>query len=190
MKFRLITALIIATLFIAPQVSNASEPPTPACKQSLKWNRWTYTKAHINVTQSLKQHNPKSVAWLDGNHSQHICSARVASAKSLRLAEVKAWNKLRLQPSGVKWIIRRAFWRYGSNVVDDALHVASCESNFRPNAYNGADTGAWQINYVHHVPDHIMRSPELSTGWAVRAWLDGGKRFSPTWVCATIKGIH
>lgn len=189
MKFTLIIAILFATL-ITPQVSNASEPPTPACKQALKWNRWNYTKAHINVTQSIKQHNPKPVRWLPGISSQRICANRLATSKVLRLAEVRAWNKLRLQPPGVKWIIRRAFWRYGSSVVDDALHVVSCESNFRPSAYNGADTGAWQINYIHHVPDHVMRSPELSTGWAVRAYLAGGRRFSPTWVCATNKGIH
>lgn len=181
--------MVLAVLFIIPTTAQASEPPTPACKQALKWNRWNYTKAHINVQQSIRNRNPKPTQWSIAP-SQHGCLGQLHKAKALRVAENARWNKLRLQPSGVKWIIRRAFWRFGSNVVRDALHVASCESNFRPNAYNGADTGVWQINYVHHVPDHVMRSPELSTGWAYRAYLDGGRRFSPTWVCATIKGIH
>ncbi len=189
MKFKLITALIFATLFVAPISQAKSTPPTSSCLHALKWQRWNYTKAHLNVTQSLKLHNPKRIHWTVPI-KQSQCRLANSRVKALRLAENAHWNKLRLQPAGVKWIIRRAFWKFGKHVVHDALHVASCESNFLPSAFNGADTGVWQINWIHHVANYIMRSPELSTGWAYRAYIDGGYRFSPTWVCATIKGIH
>lgn len=188
MVLALTIALLVPQAIQARQLPTKNAAPTPECLNALKWQRWNYTKAHINVIQSLKQYNPKPVAWSNANSSERICRTRLASAKKLRLAEVGAWHKLRLQPSGVKWIIRHQFWKSGRDIVRNALRVASCESNFLPNAYNGADTGVWQINYVHHVPDHIMRSPELSTAWAWRA-SDGGRNFSPTWVCAILRDI-
>lgn len=181
MKFALIMAAVFATLFV-PSISQAKT----GCMQSLKWQRTEYTKAHVNITQSIQQRSPASVHWNIPN--KRNCSELVASAKALALAEQAHWNKLRLRPEGVKWIIRRQFQLAGREAVLRAWQVASCESNFRWNAYNGADSGVWQLNYVHNIPKHIMFSPELSTGWAWRA-SDHGRNFSPTWVCASHYGI-
>lgn len=186
MKLVLHMAILLA-LLIAPQLSQAKDPPAPGCIKALKWNRWNYTKAHINVTQALRRHNPKPVRWIDGNSSQRICKHRLRKAKALRLAEQQAWSKLRLQPEGVKWTIRKQFQSCGDKCVRDAWQIVSCESNFKPRAYNGADSGIWQINQIHNVPKYVMFNPELSTGWAWRA-SKHGTDFTP-WVCAHRYGI-
>jgi hypothetical protein len=188
-KFVLHMATMLAVLFIVTTTVEAQQTtrPTKGCLHNLAWQRWGYTKAHTNVIQSIRETQPDHVQWTHVA-SQHGCMVGIKRAKKLRLAEDSRWSKLRLQRSGVRWIIRRQFHSAGMDVVRTAFKVVSCESSFHWNAYNGADSGIWQINYVHHLPKYIMFSPELSTGWAWRA-SDHGRNFSPTWVCATRLGI-
>lgn len=157
------------------------------CLHDLKWQRETYQKAHYNVTQSIQEKAPAPTKFLHP-YSNRQCLVSKTRLSDLRRGEQLHWSRLRLSRSGVKWIIRRQFQSQGREVVLKAWKVASCESGFRWYAYNGSDSGVWQINFVHNVSKEIMFSPELSTAWAWRA-SDHGRNFSPTWTCATINGI-
>lgn len=184
-------AILLAVLFILPTTVGAKPTPIEQCRHDLAWQRWNYTKDHVNVIQSIRQqyNNKLHNRWasprnLDG------CRHMAERARSLRLAEHAHWKRLRLQPAGVKWIIRRTFIRAGHDSVLLAWKIVSCESNFNVNEYNGADLGIWQIELSAHpeITWRIATSPELSTAWAWRA-SDHGRNFSPTWVCATYYGI-
>lgn len=180
--------LLITTLLalLVPSVAHGSELST--CKTHLAWQRWDYTKAHYNVTQSVRGVAPSRTHWHKPNNLA-ACHTAVRSAMVLRKAETNHWRHLRMQRAGVKWIIRRQFSKAGPEAVRLAWKVVSCESSFNPTRVSSTgDTGTWQINWVHHVPQYVMRSPELSTGWAWRA-SSHGTDFSPTWVCAVRLGI-
>lgn len=185
-KFALHMAIFLAVLFSLSTTAGAKshEPVTKTCLHNLAWQRWSYTKAHVNNTQSIQQRVPDVVHWNSPN-SQLQCHGMVSRARSLRLAEQSRWSRLRLQKAGVKWIIRKQFQRAGHDIVLHAWKVVSCESNFRPNAKSSTgDLGTWQINQVHNLSDAQRTSPEYSTGWAWRA-SEHGTNFSPTWVCAS-----
>lgn len=180
--------LLITTLatMLMPSVAHGSELST--CKSQLAWQRMDYTKAHINVTQSLRGHAPKRTHWHRPTTTSQ-CHSAMATAKHMRRLERTHWRHLRLERPGVKWIIRRQFSKAGHWAVLLAWKVVSCESSFNPTRVSSTgDTGTWQINWVHHLPERVMRSPELSTGWAWRA-SSHGTNFSPTWVCASRLGI-
>lgn len=186
--------LTIAFLLLFPvaaqttTVRSEKATATTNCLHSLAWQRWNYTKAHVNVTQSIRQHEPTRVHWHHPT-TQSGCKTAVFSAKRLRHLESAHWAHLRLQRQGVKWIIRRQFRLAGREAVLRAWQVVSCESSFHPfEKSSTGDVGVWQINQVHDLPDSFTENPELSTGWAWRA-SSHGTNFSPTWTCATLRGI-
>ena len=188
---KVVLLILGVLLFAAPAVQANTphvRPASKTCLDHLAWQRWSYTKAHIDVTQSIREIQPKQTVWRQPG-SQRDCRLALRSARSLQRTEVEHWQRLRMQKQGVKWIIRRQFRLAGRSAVLKAWQVVSCESNFRPYARSSTgDVGIWQINQVHGIPDSITTSPELSTGWAWRA-SSHGTNFSPTWVCAGHYGI-
>jgi hypothetical protein len=158
------------------------------CKTHLSWQRWDYTKAHYNVTQSLTGKAPVATKW-SKPLTVASCESALKNVRVLRSREHHHWAILRLHRLGIRWIIRRQFSKAGDWAVAAAWKVASCESSYQPfRVSSTSDTGVWQINWVHHVPYAVMTSPEASTAWAWRA-SDHGTNFSPTWVCASNLGI-
>lgn len=187
MKCKLLI-LALAVFAILPLSVQAKDTPTTHCLSSLSWQRDGYTKAHVNVTQSIQQRQPLSTNW-SNPRTQRQCRSAVESARGLRVKEQNHWSILRLHKKGIKWIIRKQFASAGRRIVLAAWQVVSCESSFHPFEVSSTDdTGTWQINWVHHEPLRVMDSPELSTAWAWRA-SDHGKHFSPTWRCAVIYHI-
>lgn len=184
-------AILLAVLFTVNTTAQAKQPPTKSCLKSLSWQREGYTKAHINVIQSIRQYQPANINWGHVRNDNVQCKHLVSTARRLRLAEQSRWTRLRLQPKGIRWIIRRQFRSAGRNSVLSAWKVVSCESNYNYREWNGADLGIWQIELAAHpeVTREIALSPEQSTAWAWRA-SKHGTDFSPTWVCATYYGIN
>lgn len=179
---------VLASLLV-PHTASAAQSASSQCLHSLAWQRWNYTKAHYNVTQSLRQSAPKENKWARPRTNK-LCLASLESTKRLQRGESAHWNRLRLSRSGVKWQIRKQFRSAGRKIVLQAWKVVSCESSFHWNSISSSgDYGIWQINHQAH-PDVTRRvafSPELSTGWAWRA-SKHGTDFSP-WVCAHHYGI-
>lgn len=176
-------------LFVVPSVQAKEESPTPTCIDHLKWQRWQYTSAHVNVQQALHEKEPVQTKWTKPK-TQTKCRDAKWQAKMLRIAEQKHWDKLYYSKQGVKWIIRKRFRSQGRQVVLNAWQVVSCESGFYYLSWNGRDAGPWQIELSahHEVSWKMATDPQTSTDWAWRA-SSHGHNFSPTWVCAQLKGI-
>lgn len=134
-------------------------------------------------------------------HCEGQCPRLIRSLRAQRRSAEHAWNQIRYgaDRAAVKKIIRFWFSRGGRLVLADAMTVADCENDFV--ASNGpsptGDWGAWQVNYIAHSRAfgnddasfyRTVNDPWEATQVAWR-WSDHGTNFSPTWTCATIKGI-
>lgn len=180
-------------LFLVPytavQANEVVRPASKQCLRKLAWQRWTYTKAHYNVIQSLRQLAPSNNKW-NAPSSSRECLVSLYVSSKLQRGESAHWNRLSLSRAGIKWEIRKQFASAGRNVVRQAWQIVSCESGFKWNDVSPTgDYGIWQINAQAHpdVSRETAFSPALSTGWAWRA-SKHGTDFS-SWVCAHIYGI-
>lgn len=87
-------------------------------------------------------------------------------------------------PPGVVEIIKFNFKDLGEKVVNEALLVARCESELRPDAINDKnrnktrDDGTFQVNSIHGVPVKFLHNPKVNVAIA-RQLYDEWKGWEP-----------
>lgn len=195
MKFRTLFAILVVLLVPSAAQAKAHCSSVSTCREVATFHHKAAVANNVLIDRALdvKPH-PRPVPVC---HTLVVCQVVAGNQIVVHTYTVQAWHHITVDQSvnGVKHAIHFWFGPY-ANV---ALKIASCESDFKWNSWNGLDDGPFQYELFAH-PDIIvfhsgpLRSQAEIVWWAVqRAYRDsnGGRGpWHPMWSCATHLGIE